>query len=347
MRSLVRPAVPARHRPAPRRRPRVAAARRPAAGAAGAARSAGHRGGARRWSAGSSTTPAAEPTERTVATLVDRGGGNPLFLVELAALSATCGNELPGLAAGAHRGAHRPAPGGAAGDRRQRGRARHRRLGRRAGALRRGDGPGVPPARPRRAGGRRPARRRGSVVAVPQRSRARGRLPDAHQAGARPAPRRRRRRAGRARRLDRRRRPPRRDGRRAARRARHGRRCQPDDHRPRRAAPCTKPPPRRSRPAALANAIRAASRALDLHPRDAKVERALLLVRAEAELERRKFAEAVDRRRGGPRERAGRRRPHRRGRGPPPSRRCRPDAGRPGDGAARARRGRRPVPRGG
>ena len=38
----------------------------------------------------------AEPTDRTVATLVDRGGGNPLFLVELASLSATCGNELPG-----------------------------------------------------------------------------------------------------------------------------------------------------------------------------------------------------------------------------------------------------------
>ena len=38
----------------------------------------------------------AEPTEHTVATLVDRGGGNPLFLVELASLAATCGNELPG-----------------------------------------------------------------------------------------------------------------------------------------------------------------------------------------------------------------------------------------------------------
>jgi class 3 adenylate cyclase/tetratricopeptide (TPR) repeat protein len=37
-----------------------------------------------------------EPTDRTVATLVDRGGGNPLFLVELASLAATCGDELPG-----------------------------------------------------------------------------------------------------------------------------------------------------------------------------------------------------------------------------------------------------------
>ncbi len=38
----------------------------------------------------------AEPTDRTVATLVDRGGGNPLFLVELATLAVTCGDELPG-----------------------------------------------------------------------------------------------------------------------------------------------------------------------------------------------------------------------------------------------------------
>ena len=43
----------------------------------------------------------------------------------------------------------------------------------------------------------------------------------------------------------------------------------------------------------LTTAIRAASRGLDLHPTDAKVERALLLVRAEAQLERRKFAEAA------------------------------------------------------
>ena len=38
----------------------------------------------RRWSAGIFDNAGAEPTERTVATLVDRGGGNPLFLVELA-----------------------------------------------------------------------------------------------------------------------------------------------------------------------------------------------------------------------------------------------------------------------
>ncbi len=37
-----------------------------------------------------------EPTERMVAEVVDRGGGNPLFLVELAGLAATCGDELPG-----------------------------------------------------------------------------------------------------------------------------------------------------------------------------------------------------------------------------------------------------------
>ena len=40
-----------------------------------------------------------EPSERIVAELVDRGGGNPLFLVELAGLAATCGgsvSELPG-----------------------------------------------------------------------------------------------------------------------------------------------------------------------------------------------------------------------------------------------------------
>ena len=39
-----------------------------------------------------------EPSDRTIAELVDRGGGNPLFLVELAALAATCGagSELPG-----------------------------------------------------------------------------------------------------------------------------------------------------------------------------------------------------------------------------------------------------------
>ena len=39
-----------------------------------------------------------EPSDRTIAELVDRGGGNPLFLVELAALAATCGagSALPG-----------------------------------------------------------------------------------------------------------------------------------------------------------------------------------------------------------------------------------------------------------
>ena len=37
-----------------------------------------------------------EPTTRTLATVVERGGGNPLFLVELATLSARCDNELPG-----------------------------------------------------------------------------------------------------------------------------------------------------------------------------------------------------------------------------------------------------------
>src|SRR4051794_19951992 len=41
-------------------------------------------------------TAGVERTDRTVATLVDRGGGNPLFLVELAGLAATCDNELPG-----------------------------------------------------------------------------------------------------------------------------------------------------------------------------------------------------------------------------------------------------------
>ena len=49
-----------------------------------------------RWCAASSSNAGAEPTDRTVAELVDRGGGNPLFLVELAGLAATCGNELPG-----------------------------------------------------------------------------------------------------------------------------------------------------------------------------------------------------------------------------------------------------------
>ena len=101
--------------------------------------------------------------------------------------------------------------------------------------LRPGDGPGVPPARPRRAGRRRAARRRRLVVALPQRGRPRGRLPDADEARPGPAPRRRRRRDGRARGLDRRRRPPRRDGRRAARRARHRRRREAVDHRP---TPC-------------------------------------------------------------------------------------------------------------
>jgi class 3 adenylate cyclase/tetratricopeptide (TPR) repeat protein len=41
-------------------------------------------------------TAGVERTDHTVATLVDRGGGNPLFLVELAGLAATCDNELPG-----------------------------------------------------------------------------------------------------------------------------------------------------------------------------------------------------------------------------------------------------------
>jgi class 3 adenylate cyclase/tetratricopeptide (TPR) repeat protein len=38
----------------------------------------------------------AEITDQAVATIVERGGGNPLFLVELAGLAATCDNELPG-----------------------------------------------------------------------------------------------------------------------------------------------------------------------------------------------------------------------------------------------------------
>jgi class 3 adenylate cyclase/tetratricopeptide (TPR) repeat protein len=38
-----------------------------------------------------------EPSERIIAGLVDRGGGNPLFLVELAGLAATCGSSVSAL----------------------------------------------------------------------------------------------------------------------------------------------------------------------------------------------------------------------------------------------------------
>ena len=196
-------------------------------------------------------------------------------------------------------------------------------------------------ARPRRAGRRRAARRRRSLVALPQRRRARGRLPDAHQAGAGPAPRRRRRRDGRARRADRRRRPPRRDGRRAARRARapstassrritdhaiaalleaadRGRRHRPPT-RPPSATPagpstCTRPIPRSSAGCCWC-APRPSSSGATSPRRRADAEEVLAGALA-----------------------AGDRDP--RGRGPPPPRLGRPDAGRPADGPARARRGR-------
>ena len=185
----------------------------------------------------------------------------------------------------------------------------------------------------------------GPVVALPQRRGARGRLPDAHQAGAGPAPRRRRRRAGRARR------------RRST------------------TSPTTPPPPpscspssarstasaRRSPTTPSRRCSEAATAALDTgrldrrHPRTPagrstctgptrRSSAACCSCGPTAELERRKFAEAsadaeevlesalaagdrIDE--GEARRRLGT---------------CRPDAGRPGDGAARARGGRRAVP---
>ena len=228
----VGPAVPPRHDATPGRRARVAAARRASPRRAGPARAARAATTPPRSCAASSTTPAASTPRPIVADLVARGGGNPLFLVELASLATTCaGNDLPGSLRALIAARIDQLPARATGHRRQRVRARHRRLDRLARALRPGDGPGVPPARPRRAGRRRADRRRRLVVAVPQRRRARGRLPDADEARPGPAPRRRRRRDGRARGVDRRRRPPRRHGGRAARRARHRRRRQAVDHR--------------------------------------------------------------------------------------------------------------------
>ena len=148
-------------------------------------------------------------------------------------------------------------------------------------------GQDVPSRRPRRAGRRRAARDRRQVVAVPQRRRARGRLPDADQAGPGPAPCRRRRGDGRA-----------------------GDR--PIDDVAHHAATAAEllaelGPVDGVRPtitghavdalleAATAavetgryeTAVRHASRALDLHHADRRTERRLLLVRSEAELERR------------------------------------------------------------
>ena len=95
------------------------------------------------------TTPAISDDVAEV--LVDRGGGNPLFLIELAALAATCdtASELPGFAAGADRGPSRSAADAASGDRRQRRRARRGGLDRGARPVRPGDAAGVPRERPR------------------------------------------------------------------------------------------------------------------------------------------------------------------------------------------------------
>ena len=177
-----------------------------------------------------------EPSDRTIAELVDRGGGNPLFLVELAALAATCGagSALPGTlrALIAARVDQLPSSQRAIIDN-----AAVLGSSDSIGSLARfaqAIGQDFHPSRHRRAGRRRPVRRRGAVVAVPQRRRPRGRLPDADQAGAGPAPRRRRRRDGRAGLADRRRRPPRRHRSRAAGRAGPRRRRQAEHHRPRR-----------------------------------------------------------------------------------------------------------------
>ena len=84
----------------------------------------------------------------------------------------------------------------------------------------------------------------------------------------------------------------------------------------RRATPsrrCSKRRPRRCATGRLETAVRHASRALDLHRADPTSERELLLVRAEAETERRNFAPADDRRQRGARARRRRRRPSTRG----------------------------------
>ena len=83
-------------------------------------------------------------------------------------------------------------------------------------------------------------------------------------------------------------------------------------------------------------ADRLASRALDLHRADSATERRLLLVRADGRAGAAAIRRRHRRRRGRPRVRAGRRGPRRRGRGPAPPRHDRPDAGRPGDGSRRS-----------
>ena len=184
-----------------------------------------------------SEDPPAELSEGALADLVDRGGGNPLYLVELAALAASCSttSELPGsLRALIAARLDQLTPS-------------QRAIVDNAAVL--GSGDAIVAlerfarsmmqdfshddlaalVRRRRARGRRQA------VAIPQRRRPRRRLPDAHQAHAGPTPRRYRRRDPRREATPHRRpRPPRRRGGRAAHRARAGRGSPHFDRRPRR-----------------------------------------------------------------------------------------------------------------
>ena len=191
----------------------------------------------------------------------------------------------------------------------------------------------------------RRARRRRQAVAVPQRRRARRRLPDAHQAHPGATPRRRRRRdpAPRSRTsstispIT----PPRRPS------------CAPSSGRSR-ACPLRSPTtavsgvapgrhPRRSTPPASSSPSATPAVRSTCSRADAVTERELLLVRCTAETERRAFAEADVGCRTSARERA--RRPSRgaRGRGAPSHRHDRSHAGRPVRRPARARLGDRAL----
>ena len=268
----------------------------------------------------------AEPTERTVATLVDRGGGNPLFLVELASLSATCGNELPGSLRALIAARIDQLP------------AAQRAIIDNAAVLGTADSVGAL-VRFAEAMGQEFRQRDLDELAADGLLDVEGRWWRFRSAVVREVA---------YQTLTKRVRAQRHAGV-AAVLAERGASIDDVAHHAATAAELlaelgtvdgvsptitehaiqalleAATAARRHRPPE--SAIRAASRALDLHPRDAKVERALLLVRAEAELERRKFAEAAA---DAEEVLDGALEPpatHRRGRGPPAPRRRRPDAG--------------------
>ena len=237
-------------------------------------------------------------------------------------------DDLPGLAAGAHRGTHRPAAGAAAGHRRQRRGARHGRLHRRARC--------ASPRRWARSSAQRDLdelaadglldvdgkwwRFRSAVVREVAYQTLTKRVRAQRHAGIAAVM------AERGSSID--------DV------AHHAATAaellaelgtvdgvKPVDHGPRHRRRCARRRRPRSRPAATSPRCATPAGRSTCTRRTPRVERWLLLIRAEAELERRNFAAGHGRRRGGARRRAGRGRRDPGGRGPPPARlaspRCR------------------------